>query len=195
MRRLILLTVQGAALQPRAAVFVLLVFIGALPMTGAAGASSSVAAENTLPCQDVIAWPDLKDLTDYSKVLGRVALPTKSALGAVRQSDSAEAATAYWSKQGLVIKWGARVAMTVPRAWRGRMAIGWGSPAAPTEHLLIAGCKAGQDPGAWLAFAGGFWVSEPACVPLIVDVGQRRQRVHIGVGAACPGQNPPPVYR
>jgi hypothetical protein len=191
---LIVLT-TGTALHVRTALFGVLVLIGALPTMGAVASSSSVSEESTLPCQDVIGWPEVKELTNYSKVLGRVALPTKTALGAVRLSDSTAAATAYWSKQGLVIRWDAQVDLIVPRAWRGRMAIGWGSPATPTQHLVISGCTVGSTPGKWLAYAGGFWVSEPACVPLIVEADHRRQRVHIGVGAACPGQDPPPVQR
>ena len=147
---------------------------------------------STLRCTDLIGAPALRDLTGYAAVLGRVALPTGRALGAERQPDSTAPATTYWAKQGLVVRSGARLKVVVPRAWRGRLAIGWGSPARPTQRLVVPGCEGGTAPGGWLAYAGGFWVKAPACVPLIVEAGHHRQRVHVGVGAACPGQDPPP---
>jgi AcrR family transcriptional regulator len=33
-------------------------------------------------------------------------------------------------------------------------------------------------------------IDHPACVPIIVRAGGKQQRVHIGVGTACPGQRP-----
>jgi hypothetical protein len=36
-------------------------------------------------------------------------------------------------------------------------------------------------------------VSEPACVALIVRAASESQRVRIGVGAPCKGQDPPPA--
>ena len=47
--------------------------------------------------------------------------------------------------------------------------------------------------GGWAAFAGGYRVDHPACVPVIVRAGGKEQQVHIGVGTACPGQQPPQV--
>jgi hypothetical protein len=44
----------------------------------------------------------------------------------------------------------------------------------------------------WTAFPGGYSVTEPHCVSLVVHVGSRAEGVKIGIGKACPGQRPPP---
>jgi hypothetical protein len=44
----------------------------------------------------------------------------------------------------------------------------------------------------WLVYPGGYFVSQAACVSLTAKAGQREQTVQIGVGAAYPGQSPPP---
>jgi len=44
----------------------------------------------------------------------------------------------------------------------------------------------------WLVFPGGYWVHRPLCLPLLVTAHGETERVRIGVGAACPGQEPPP---
>jgi len=72
-----------------------------------------------------------------------------------------------------------------------RLSIGWGgAPAAPSHRLLVPNCANPGDAG-WLAYAGGYWIDHPACVPLIVKAGGKQQQVHIGLGIACPGQRPP----
>ena len=38
---------------------------------------------------------------------------------------------------------------------------------------------------------GGYFVADPACVAMIVTVGRVEQRVEIGLGAPCAGQDPP----
>jgi hypothetical protein len=37
-----------------------------------------------------------------------------------------------------------------------------------------------------LAFAGGFFVAKPACVPLRVKVADAYRTVHIAIGKRCP---------
>ncbi len=43
----------------------------------------------------------------------------------------------------------------------------------------------------WLVLAGGFWVSVPMCAELIVEADGVEERVEIGLGQPCPGQEPP----
>jgi hypothetical protein len=79
----------------------------------------------------------------------------------------------------------------VPPAWVGRLAVEWGNTTrrALAHHLVVGPCP-GDDP--WIAFPGGFYVSQPACVELIVRVANIDHEVSVGVGAPCPGQKPPP---
>jgi uncharacterized RDD family membrane protein YckC len=106
----------------------------------------------------------------------------------------------YWAKTGLDIKAGASFELVVPPEWRGRLSIAWGNGAPRTTRLQVAACRWMASPSqssparAWLGFAGGYWVRNPACVSLLVRAGHQTRRVHIGIGAACPGQSPPLVH-
>jgi len=62
--------------------------------------------------------------------------------------------------------------------------IGWGSPAEPSIAVRAGPCPALGDES-WLAFAGGFFVDEPACVEIQVSVGARVETARVPVGVAC----------
>src|SRR5437016_2727275 len=84
------------------------------------------------------------------------------------------------------------VELRVADEWRGKLSFGWGQPAdRHLERIRIPACAASRAAGTWLAFTGGYYVADPACVAIIVTVGQAEQRVEIGVGAPCAGQEPP----
>jgi hypothetical protein len=97
----------------------------------------------------------------------------------------------YWQKHGLWIWAGHQaVTITVPKAWRNRVAITWGvnvgivSTLRLPGTLLTPGCPAG--PGTWDGYAGGFYLrSRSACVPLAFAVGRRSAVVRVGVGRRC----------
>jgi hypothetical protein len=152
-----------------------------------------------LGCQDVIA-SEVAPPSGSSIILDAVALPTGRALQANRSGGS-DPKEKLFAKDGLFIRRGASFDVVVPEAWRGRLAIGWDSNGKPTTHLRVPGCRPTQRmPSSsrwdlsddWLVYPGGYSVSQPACVSLIVRAGQTEQTVQIGVGAACPGQSPPP---
>ena len=88
-----------------------------------------------------------------------------------------------WLKQGLAIRAGSDVTLTVPNVWRGRLAFGWGNPALPSEQVTVEGCTYGR--AKWLVYAGGYWVDKFACVPVIVESVGLRKTVHIPLGKAC----------
>jgi hypothetical protein len=73
------------------------------------------------------------------------------------------------------------IEITVPLAWRTRAAMGWGD-AATSWRVRVIGCRSTTQ---WVVFTGGFGVTSPACVPLIVRMGTRIQRIHIAVGRPC----------
>jgi len=127
-----------------------------------------------------------------------VALPIRDALGAVLLPDEPDPNARYWAKAGLDIRAGGSFELVVSPEWRGRLSFGWGNPAQPTTHLQVSGCRWMRSPSqssparAWLGFAGGYRVRSPACIAVLVRAGHQTRRVHIGVGAPCPGQRPPP---
>jgi hypothetical protein len=173
-----------------------LLVIGASACSSAAAplSSPSPVGPATLACQDVIGSRAIPGEGD-SIVLDRVALPTGRALQANRTGDPG---ARLFAKDGLFIRRGAAFDLVVPNDWRDRLTINWGSPGTPTHILRVPGCRPTgtinpvREQDAWLVYAGGYTVSQPACVSLVVKAGQSEQTVRIGVGAACPGQAPPP---
>jgi hypothetical protein len=152
-----------------------------------------------LPCQDVIASAAAPP-SESSVILDAVALPTGRALQA-NSSNGSDPREKLFAKDGLFIRRGASFDLLVPEQWRGRLAVDWGSIGKPTIYLRISGCRPAQRmPSSsrwdvsddWLVYPGGYWVSQAACVSVLVRAEQAEQTVRIGVGASCPGQSPPP---
>lgn len=162
----------------RAALFVMALFVVGIPT---AANAETVVPTTPLPCNQVIDTSG-PPYSGWTKVLGKVWLP-RHTLGSGTTDDVADGER-HWFKQGLAIRAGSTLTLTVPDAWRGRLAIGWGSPAQPSEQVTIDGCRYAR--GKWLAYAGGYWVDRPACVPLVVSSGARRTTVHIPLGEDCP---------
>jgi hypothetical protein len=160
-------------------------------------ATSSAAPDDTatLACDDDID-SRRPGSTGLHVVLGVVALPTAPAYGALQTSRTGRhGRLRLFAKTGLVIKPHATFALVVPAALRRRMAIGWGNGATspPRGRLMVGGCGHGQTASSrWLVYAGGYYVSHPACLPLLVQAHGQSRRVRIGLGAPCPGQHPPP---
>jgi hypothetical protein len=127
---------------------------------------------------------------DRQVLFDQVALPTHKALQTNRSGDL-DFAGRLFAKAGLYIASGSSFSLIVPADWVGRLTIGWGSPGQRTTHLYVRDCAASALQKHWLAFAGGFWIDQPACVPLLVKTASQQQTVQIGLGAPCPGQAPP----
>jgi hypothetical protein len=92
----------------------------------------------------------------------------------------------FFTKRGLTVRGGSpAVVVTVPKAWRRRVAITWGdSPIV--SGLRIASCSAFLPPKVWNSYAGGFYLrSRSACVPLTFRVGRRAKTVRFGLGERC----------
>jgi hypothetical protein len=165
------------------------------PSTGAASpATTTTVAPDplepvVLPCEQTIGTEDAPP-DDCEAVLDAVALPTADrAPDALQTSATGEADpdARLFAKTGLLVRGGATFEILVPEDEPAGFSIGWGSPAVRTRTL------AGNCPGdGWLAFAGGFWVAEVGCRPLVVRSEGQEATVEIGVGAPCAGQAPPP---
>ena len=147
------------------------------------------AAESALDCGSFIG--NSARVAPLQVVLGVVALPASPGYPALQTSLSGDGngPLRLFAKTGLLIRPGTTFELIVPGRFTSRLSIGWGAPATPSHRVLVGNC-AGAD-GGWLAYAGGYWIDHPACVPIIVRAGGKQQQVHIGVGTACPGQGPP----
>ena len=116
------------------------------------------------------------------------ASPRYPALGTSLSGDGSGAPRLF-AKTGLVIRPGTTFELIVPAPFTNRLRIGWGLPGMPSHGVVVNNCP---NPGSgWLAYAGGYWIDHPACVPIIVRAGGKQQTVHIGIGTPCPGQRPP----
>jgi hypothetical protein len=141
------------------------------------------APQRTVPCREVIDHPRFPYGSGYRTVLGAVSVPPAYLAQVVNTGDEP---FPWWRKAGLVVRANGRpVTITVPPRWRDRVAFEWGNggTGGPFSSLRIAGC--GSDPGKGNAYAGGFVVRTPSCVPLTFHAGGRSTTVRFGVGRRC----------
>ena len=148
-----------------------------------AAAASSGARHGTIPtvsCFDAIEHPNTGHGSGYRVVLGVVSVPPVYLEQAVPTHTEP---WRYWRKAGLLVRMGSPVVtVSVPAAWRNRVAVTWGS-AGTVSALRIGHCP--PPATAWSAYAGGFYVRSPACVPLLFRIGPRTATVWFGVGRRC----------
>ena len=146
--------------------------------------AAAPAPQRTVPCSEAIDSTRFPyAASGYRTVLGAVSVPPAYLTQIVSNDD---ARWPWWRKAGLVVRNDGRpVTISVPPAWRGRVAFEWGNggTGGPFSTLRIAGC--GTEPGRGRAYAGGFVVRDPSCVPLTFTVGGRSTTVRFGLGRRC----------
>lgn len=114
----------------------------------------------------------------YRLVLDAVALPT----GVLEPHESGEPGWLF-AKQGLVVRTGKAVKISVAAEGVADARIGWGDPDLNGTSISVPACR-GSASG-WLAFVGGYTVRKSGCVPLIVRVDEMEERIAVSVGAPC----------
>ena len=157
------------------------------PATPAISAGSS---NSDVSCADSIdqaaALPG-----DYRVVAGVVGLPTQRVLQASSSGEN-DSVSKLFAKWGLVVRAGATVEMAVGPGWEQKALIGWGKPGPRAASLRVTACPAaGASAGdggsnAWTAFAGGTWVTAPACVPLTIQANGQTETTRLPIGKPCP---------
>lgn len=159
---------------------------------GSGNDSERVAAPTIaeLDCLNGLGYEGVVPPAGRSVVLAAVALPTERALSVVRSR--LDSAAPLWTKDGLMVSTDSAVELRVADEWRGKFSFSWGRPEdGHVEQVRVPACAASRGAGKWLGFVGGYYVADPACVSMIVTVGGVEQRVEIGIGAPCAGQDPP----
>ena len=121
-------------------------------------------------------------------VLGRVWLPKSSILlGRNRWRLPIPPGQDAFVKFGITVTAGSPVTLEVPSASRAAYALHFSSSATTVAggetDVRVFPCPRSQTP--WTAWAGGYLVKRPACVPLLVHVGTRTARVKIALGHSC----------
>jgi hypothetical protein len=170
MKRAIILVLAMAALGGAAA--------------GAEGVSTATRPVNvvTVGCDQIIGTVKTGHDAGYRVVLGVVSAPPAALPGVVHVPEFSP--FPYWRKAGMVIRASRKpVTVSVPKAWRRRVRIGWGNPASPASVVRFAACPS---PRTWNGYAGGFFLrAHSACVPLAFAVGGRRATLRFGLGQHC----------
>ncbi len=153
--------------------------------TGSAATAASAGYVPTAACNAAIPLPyPPQQGNGYQVVLGVVAVPAF-----VAQRAYPSGLTGPWrffDKQGLFVQAGSpAVVVSVPNAWRKRVAIGWANASSPVSVQRVASCS--QPPGAWNGWPGGYYLrtSTPLCAPLVVRVGRQTATVRVGIGRSC----------
>ena len=140
------------------------------------------------PIQQLDAPPD-----EYEAIGDGVALETSTstptAFGTARtyfDNPSLRLAT----KVALWVRTNAVTELIVPDRWLGQLAFQWNMPEV-TTHLVVGPCNGESN---WIAFPGGYFVSQVGCFDFIVRTGGIDHEISVGLGAPCPGQTPTTGY-
>jgi hypothetical protein len=174
---------------------------GGGPAPSATGGQTSGRPRDTpasgvrdLPCGEFIATQppahDMRVVLGGRRAADKPALAARAADRAVGPARSDSAAVC---QVGTGNPRRCSLGVIVPDPLRDEFSIGWGN--AGEGHrgttIVVDACT-GPEGAKWLAYAGGYYVRDPFCAPLLVAAHQQRRQVRIGVGKACPGQRPPP---
>ena len=144
-----------------------------------AAAHARPAGVGIASCESAVMFTDpraYRPSPDERVLLASVALPRHDLIQIVPVSGPWR----YWRKAGVLVRANARVSIGVPRTWRRRAAITWGDTGI-VSSIRFAPCATHR----WNAYAGGFYVRRPACVPLTIAVGERSRVVKFGIGTRC----------
>lgn len=157
--------------------------VAAATANGGATAPSSSAQSIIVRCDQIINMTKTPRGSGYRVVLGIVSAPQSFLSGIVRVPDFAP--FPYWWKAGIFIRSSTKpVVVTVPKAWRTRLRIGWGNPAPEATAVTFAPCPSPLS--TWNGYAGGFFLhGRAACVPLVFTVGGRHATLRFGLGHHC----------
>lgn len=145
-------------------------------------------SQRTVPCAEVI------DTVSFPHV-GSAQYPSQLVLASVsapgrhlpQSSPTGASPWTHFSKWGMVVRGGdgADVSVTVPLAWRARVAISWGNAQHRVFHTLRFP-RCGDDATRGNAYAGGLFLRRAAdCVPLRFRVGSRTRLVWFGIVSRC----------
>ena len=158
-----------------------LLLVPVVAATAAAASSGTQRHVPTVSCFEAIGHQRTGRGSGYRVVLDVVSTPPAFLAQVVSTHTTP---WRYWRKAGLLVRMGSQeVTVSVPDAWRTRVAVTWAS-SGTVSALRIGHCP--PPPTAWSAYAGGFYVHTPACVPLEFRVGRRTATVWFGVGRRCP---------
>ncbi|MGI5489088.1 hypothetical protein [Microtetraspora malaysiensis] len=164
----------------------------ASPGSPAVSPASPAAASAPVRCDEGIGGAAAPP-AEFQVVGDGVALPTSDVRKAALQAAEAkmpDGSPGSFAKQGLLVRRGHLVELSVPERLTGRAWLVWGKPGSPGARVVADRCQGSEE---WIVFPGGYLVRDVGCLPIRVRVdGGTVKEVLIGVGAPCPGQGPAP---
>ena len=154
-------------------------------LTGCSGDEDEPATVE-VPC--LIAIDEVNDIGPsyfaHGSDGGFIALPSRALqLGRMGTAGS-EFEGFQFAKFGLLVRRDRLVSLEVVNS-RGEAVLEYVHPDTPARVVRVGPCRA--EHGEWVVFAGGVWVTEPACVELVAASGEERLRVRLAVASACDG--------
>jgi hypothetical protein len=160
-----------------------LIMVPTLSLLVGAPAQSGLAPTSTVSCESIVLLRQSGDAVARRVVLSTVLVPPAHLPQVVPRRTGP---WTHWSKAGLAVRGGSSgVSVSVPKAWRSRLRIGWGDGGG--SALRFAACPVYEPDKPWNGYAGSFFLrSRSACVPLIFRVGNRTETVRFGIGRRCP---------
>jgi hypothetical protein len=153
-------------------------------LVAATVAESAPRATDVVPCSVAIRQSQrLTDVNGLRLVLDRIWLPRRTL-----QLGRAARGWDRFAKVGIVVRAGPPVVLEVPSRWRGVYSLEYAPKhvqrlADGSTRLSVHACAGAL--GNWSAYAGGYVVTRPQCVPLIVRANGRMTRVHVAIGRPC----------
>lgn len=148
------------------------------------------APTETLDCTAVIDEVDTLG-ESYEIFADAVALHVDPSALTLPAGGGQAGAYGFFVKTGLLVRPGVAASIRVdpsPTSTAGQVAMAWGNADAtvPAPVFTIPSCPVPTDNApAWLVFAGGFYVNEASCVPLIIRSGTMTMTARIPIGTQC----------
>ncbi|MEU8157711.1 hypothetical protein AB0B94_29005 [Micromonospora sp. NPDC048986] len=147
----------------------------AAPTTG-----TSIGGPPCTPSVDTLPAPP----AGYRLVGEDVAVPDAPVMSA-EDSGQTDPAARLFAKWGLIVRAGTVVDLRVAPGWQDRARLGWGGTGTPAAAVTVHACPPEGGQAQWMAFVGGTWVTQAACVPLIVTSNGQNDSVDLGIGVPC----------
>jgi hypothetical protein len=150
---------------------------------GNAPVAETVGADlKVVTCDQIVGHG--RPLAGERVISGQVVLPPERVPEEPRFQPKYNKPLPWFAKQGLLVRRGSKpVDLIVPLAWRSRFAVGWGNEGRQQAPAVrIVGCNTGPK---WHAYAGGYYLRQPACVPLTVRVEGQTTQIRLGIGRSC----------
>jgi len=158
-------------------------------VSSAAAFANTSARTQVVSCDAAISQGSRSssDSTVTRLVLGRIWLPKTTT---VIDLSPVQPGQDRFGKWGLEVRAGRPVVLEVPSGWRRTYSLDFGPGKRPVRRVSdgasavrVHSCAGLL--GRWNRYAGGYELRRGTCVPLIVRVGARSQRVRLSVGRRC----------